>query len=213
MFVQNSPLHGPVPPCGPGRVFSSNPHGGRGLARARSSRRSRAVARPSRGPGPSRCGCDAARARGRRVARAVPRAVPALGGAAMAEGGGAAGSASSAGRGCSASGLSGRAERTPRYTLGLLQTPRSTAGSTGGSSSGGAGPGSSSGGGLAAGGQPPVPSRGGGAAALPFPCGALPLFYPLALSAGRFQAPAQAVPQREGQQPFPQPLLFSLLSF
>ncbi|XP_064929351.1 mutS protein homolog 4 isoform X7 [Columba livia] len=78
----------------------------------------------------------------------------------MAEGGGAAGSASSAGRGCSTSGLSGRAERTPRYTLGLLQTPRSTGGSTGGSSSGGAGPGSSSGGGLAAGGKPPVPGRG-----------------------------------------------------
>lgn len=164
----------------------------------------------------------------------MPRAVPALGGAAMAEGGGAAGSASSAGRGCSTSGLSGRAERTPRYTLGLLQTPRSTGGSTGGSSSGGAGPGSSSGGGLAAGGKPPVPGRGGEAVALPFPCGALPFFYALVLSAGRFQAPAQAVPQREGQQrlcgqrrflfgcvtmgvvaraSFPQPLLFSLLSF
>ncbi|XP_071668900.1 mutS protein homolog 4 isoform X3 [Patagioenas fasciata] len=86
--------------------------------------------------------------------------MPALGEAAMAEGGGAAALASSAGRGCSSSGLSGRAERTPRYTLGLLQTPRSTGGSTGGSSSGGAGPSSSSGGGLAAGARPPVPGRG-----------------------------------------------------
>ncbi|KAM6124131.1 mutS protein homolog 4, partial [Pterocles gutturalis] len=40
------------------------------------------------------------------------------------------------GRGSSTSGSGGRAEQTPRYTLGLLQTPRSTAGSTGGGSSG-----------------------------------------------------------------------------
>ncbi|XP_009573201.1 PREDICTED: mutS protein homolog 4-like, partial [Fulmarus glacialis] len=35
------------------------------------------------------------------------------------------------GRGSSTSGLGGRTEQTPRYTLGLLQTPRSTADSTG----------------------------------------------------------------------------------
>ncbi|XP_074687818.1 mutS protein homolog 4 isoform X5 [Strix aluco] len=71
------------------------------------------------------------------------------------------------GRSSSTAGLGGRAEQTPRYTLGLLQTPRSTADSTGDFSSGGARPGSSSGEGLApsraAGGsraQPPVSGRG-----------------------------------------------------
>ncbi|XP_061859958.1 mutS protein homolog 4 [Colius striatus] len=53
------------------------------------------------------------------------------------------------GRDSSTSGPSGRGERTARYTLGLLQTPRSTTDSTGCSSSGGPGPGSSSGEGLA----------------------------------------------------------------
>uniref|UniRef100_A0A8C0VK66 MutS protein homolog 4 n=1 Tax=Cyanistes caeruleus TaxID=156563 RepID=A0A8C0VK66_CYACU len=53
------------------------------------------------------------------------------------------------GRGSSTPGVGGRAEQTPRYTLGLLQTPHSSK-STGGSSSGGARPAGSSGEGLAA---------------------------------------------------------------
>ncbi|XP_065529076.1 mutS protein homolog 4 isoform X6 [Lathamus discolor] len=57
-------------------------------------------------------------------------------------------SESCSGRCSSTSGLGGRAERPPRYTLGLLQTPRSTTGSAGDLSSGGARPGSSSGEGL-----------------------------------------------------------------
>ncbi|XP_061325780.1 mutS protein homolog 4 isoform X2 [Pezoporus flaviventris] len=68
------------------------------------------------------------------------------------------------GRCSSTSGLGGRAERPPRYTLGLLQTPRSTTGSTGELSSGGAGPGSSSREGVApsrvAGVKAPVSGRG-----------------------------------------------------
>ncbi|XP_066046759.1 mutS protein homolog 4 isoform X2 [Chamaea fasciata] len=54
------------------------------------------------------------------------------------------------GRGSSTPGVGGRAEQSPRYTLGLLRTPQSSA-SPGGSSSGGARPGGSSGGGLTAG--------------------------------------------------------------
>ncbi|XP_052656553.1 mutS protein homolog 4 isoform X2 [Harpia harpyja] len=61
----------------------------------------------------------------------------------------AAASESYTGRGSSTSGLGGRAEQAPRYTFGLLQTPRSTADSTGDFSSGGVRPGSSSGEGLA----------------------------------------------------------------
>ncbi|KAM4654927.1 mutS protein homolog 4 isoform 1-T1 [Amazona ochrocephala] len=57
-------------------------------------------------------------------------------------------SGSYSGRCSSTSGLGGRAERPPRYTLELLQTPRSTAGSTGDLSSDGVRPGSSSGAGL-----------------------------------------------------------------
>ncbi|XP_075011605.1 mutS protein homolog 4 isoform X2 [Calonectris borealis] len=79
----------------------------------------------------------------------------------------AAASESYTGRGSSTSGLGERVERTPRYTLGLLQTPRSTADSTGDFSSGGVRLGSSSGEGLApsraASGsrvKPPVPGRG-----------------------------------------------------
>ncbi|GAB0193320.1 mutS protein 4 [Grus japonensis] len=79
----------------------------------------------------------------------------------------AAASESYTGRGSSTSGLDGRVEHAPRYTLGLLQTPRSTADSTGDCSGGGVRPGSSSGEGLApsraAGGsrvKPPVPGRG-----------------------------------------------------
>ncbi|XP_050832481.1 mutS protein homolog 4 isoform X4 [Serinus canaria] len=53
------------------------------------------------------------------------------------------------GRGSSTAGVGGRAEHTPRYTLGLLQTPHSSE-SAGGSSGGGARPGGSSGEGLAA---------------------------------------------------------------
>ncbi|XP_071605913.1 mutS protein homolog 4 isoform X1 [Heliangelus exortis] len=53
------------------------------------------------------------------------------------------------GRDSSTSGLGGRGAHTPRYTLGLLQTPRSSADSSGGFSSGGARPGSSSGEGFA----------------------------------------------------------------
>ncbi|XP_061221031.1 mutS protein homolog 4 isoform X2 [Neopsephotus bourkii] len=68
------------------------------------------------------------------------------------------------GRCSSTSGLGGRAERPPRYTLGLLQTPRSTTGSTGDLSSDGTKPGSSSGEGLAptqlAGIKAPVSGRG-----------------------------------------------------
>ncbi|XP_062490045.1 mutS protein homolog 4 isoform X2 [Pezoporus occidentalis] len=68
------------------------------------------------------------------------------------------------GRCSSTSRLGGRAERPPRYTLGLLQTPRSTTGSTGELSSGGAGPGSSSQEGVApsrvAGVKAPVSGRG-----------------------------------------------------
>ncbi|XP_063018981.1 mutS protein homolog 4 isoform X5 [Melospiza melodia melodia] len=53
------------------------------------------------------------------------------------------------GRGSSTPGVGGRTEHTPRYTLGLLQTPHSSE-STGGASSGAARPGGSSGEGLAA---------------------------------------------------------------
>ncbi|XP_054132646.1 mutS protein homolog 4 isoform X5 [Melozone crissalis] len=53
------------------------------------------------------------------------------------------------GRGSSTPGVGGRTEHTPRYTLGLLQTPHSSE-STGGASSGGARPGGSSEEGLAA---------------------------------------------------------------
>lgn len=81
----------------------------------------------------------------------------------------AAASESCTGRGSSTSGLGGRAEQAPRYTFGLLQTPRSTADSTGDFSSGGVRPGSPSGEGLApsraAKGsrvKPSVPGRGGG---------------------------------------------------
>ncbi|XP_023786138.1 mutS protein homolog 4 isoform X1 [Cyanistes caeruleus] len=70
------------------------------------------------------------------------------------------------GRGSSTPGVGGRAEQTPRYTLGLLQTPHSSK-STGGSSSGGARPAGSSGEGLAAAraagssaGKPAVSERG-----------------------------------------------------
>lgn len=126
-----------------------------------------------------------------------PRTVPAVGGEAMLEEsskanacGRAAASAASesyTGRGSSTSGWGGRVERTPRYTLGLLQTPRSTADSTGDFSSGGVRPGSSSGEGLApsraAGAsrvKPPVPGRGGGVRL----SGSLILFfYPPALFA------------------------------
>ncbi|XP_027575757.1 mutS protein homolog 4 isoform X2 [Pipra filicauda] len=59
-------------------------------------------------------------------------------------------SASCPSRGSSTPRAVGRAERTPRYTLGLLQTPRSSD-STGGSSGGAARPGNSSGEGLAPG--------------------------------------------------------------
>eukprot|EP00075_Anas_platyrhynchos_P028911 XP_027318164.1 mutS protein homolog 4 isoform X2 [Anas platyrhynchos] len=74
-------------------------------------------------------------------------------------------SGSYTGRCSSTSGLGGRVEEPPRYTLGLLQTPRSAADSTGDLSSGGAKPGSSSGAGLAASSSRvklPVPGRGGG---------------------------------------------------
>nr|XP_038039213.1 mutS protein homolog 4 isoform X1 [Anas platyrhynchos] len=72
-------------------------------------------------------------------------------------------SGSYTGRCSSTSGLGGRVEEPPRYTLGLLQTPRSAADSTGDLSSGGAKPGSSSGAGLAASSSRvklPVPGRG-----------------------------------------------------
>ncbi|XP_053805463.1 mutS protein homolog 4 isoform X3 [Vidua macroura] len=58
-------------------------------------------------------------------------------------------SESHTGRGSSTPGVGGRAGQTPRYTLGLLQTPHSSE-STGGSFSGGARPGGSSAEGLAA---------------------------------------------------------------
>ncbi|KAM6262320.1 mutS protein homolog 4 isoform 6-T6 [Porphyrio hochstetteri] len=106
-----------------------------------------------------------------------PRAAPLMGEVAMSKGIGtasargrvaaSAASDSYPGRGSSTSGLEGRAGRTPRYTLGLLQTPRSTADSSGDCSRGGVRPGSSSGEGLAPrpaasgrGGKSPVPGRG-----------------------------------------------------
>uniref|UniRef100_A0A8C3GDP4 MutS protein homolog 4 n=1 Tax=Cairina moschata TaxID=8855 RepID=A0A8C3GDP4_CAIMO len=102
-----------------------------------------------------------------------PPTVPDPGGAAMSRGGSetnayrravvSAASGSYTGRCSSTSGLGGRAEEPPRYTLGLLQTPRSAADSTGDLSSGGARPGSSSGAGLAASSSRvklPVPGRG-----------------------------------------------------
>ncbi|XP_030806529.1 mutS protein homolog 4 isoform X3 [Camarhynchus parvulus] len=58
-------------------------------------------------------------------------------------------SGSYTGRGSSTPAVGGRTEHTPRYTLGLLQTPHSSE-STGGACSGGVRPGSSSGEGLAA---------------------------------------------------------------
>ncbi|XP_071898045.1 mutS protein homolog 4 isoform X7 [Anas platyrhynchos] len=104
-----------------------------------------------------------------------PPTVPDPGGAAMSRGGSetnaygravvSAASGSYTGRCSSTSGLGGRVEEPPRYTLGLLQTPRSAADSTGDLSSGGAKPGSSSGAGLAASSSRvklPVPGRGGG---------------------------------------------------
>lgn len=104
-----------------------------------------------------------------------PPTVPDPGGAAMSRGGSetnayrravvSAASGSYTGRCSSTSGLGGRAEEPPRYTLGLLQTPRSAADSTGDLSSGEARPGSSSGAGLAASSSRvklPVPGRGGG---------------------------------------------------
>ncbi|KAI6064268.1 MutS protein-like protein 4 isoform X2 [Aix galericulata] len=71
-------------------------------------------------------------------------------------------SGSYTGRCSSTSGLGGRVEEPPRYTLGLLQTPRSAADSTGDLSSGGARLGSSSGAGLAASSRVklPIPGRG-----------------------------------------------------
>ncbi|XP_068546988.1 mutS protein homolog 4 isoform X2 [Anas acuta] len=102
-----------------------------------------------------------------------PPAVPDPGGAAMSRGGSetnaygravvSAASGSYTGRCSSTSGLGGRVEEPPRYTLGLLQTPRSAADSTGDLSSGGAKPGSSSGAGLPASSSRvklPVPGRG-----------------------------------------------------
>lgn len=78
------------------------------------------------------------------------------------------------GRGSSTPGVGGRAEHTPRYTLGLLQTPHSSE-SAGGSSGGGARPGGSSGEGLpasrAAGNsavKPSVSERGGTVSARAF---------------------------------------------
>lgn len=80
------------------------------------------------------------------------------------------------GRGSSTPGVGGRAEQTPRYTLGLLQTPHSSE-STGGSSSGGARPGGSGGEGLAAARaagssavKPAVSERGGTLSARAFIC-------------------------------------------
>nr|XP_013048567.2 mutS protein homolog 4 isoform X3 [Anser cygnoides] len=102
-----------------------------------------------------------------------PPTVPDPGDAAMSRGGSetnacgrpvvSAASGSYTGRCSSTSGLGGRVEELPRYTLGLLQTPRSAADSTGDLSSGGVRPGSSSGAGLAASSSRvklPVPGRG-----------------------------------------------------
>ncbi|XP_040420645.1 mutS protein homolog 4 isoform X6 [Cygnus olor] len=102
-----------------------------------------------------------------------PPTVPDPGDAAMSKGGSetntygrpvvSAASGSYTDRCSSTSGLGGRVEELPRYTLGLLQTPRSAADSTGDLSSGGARPGSSSGVGLAASSSRvklPVPGRG-----------------------------------------------------
>lgn len=89
------------------------------------------------------------------------------------------------GRGSSTPGVGGRAEQTPRYNLGLLQTPHSSE-STRGSSSGEARPARSSGEGLAAGRaarssavKPAVSERGGMLSARAFIC-----FFILLLSLG-----------------------------
>ncbi|XP_059708250.1 mutS protein homolog 4 isoform X3 [Haemorhous mexicanus] len=94
----------------------------------------------------SGCGSAGPGAGGGRGAVLRARTMAGAGGRAAAS----ATSESYTGRGSSTPGVGGRAEHTPRYTLGLLQTPHSSE-RTGGSSGGGAPPGGSSGEGLAAG--------------------------------------------------------------